>query len=316
MRHEFGTRELSDLCVRHSLRGRLDFDVGMAKKTSLKVGGAARGSFTPLNCPDLSDFLSASEQFNLPLMFVGLGSNLLVRDEGLSGITVFTHKALSELELQLDGQDSVIYAEAGVAAPKLARFSALHHFEGAEFLAGIPGTVGGALAMNAGCYGSETWDHVLKVKTIDKFGNLKIREKSEFFISYREVTSKYDQSEFFVGGWFRFRRGSGDRSREKIKNLLARRVSEQPLDKPNCGSVFRNPPGYYAAQLIENCDLKGKTIGGAMISPKHANFIVNTGGASAREVELLIREVQSVVAERMGVDLHPEVKILGAKSSG
>jgi UDP-N-acetylmuramate dehydrogenase len=205
-----------------------------------------------------------------------------------------------------------IYADAGVASPKVARFAAAHHFVDAEFLAGIPGTVGGALAMNAGCYGGETWDIVHKVVSIDRSGSIHEREKRDYEIAYRHCRLRSDMEEWFVGAWFELKKGDGEASRARIKELLARRIASQPLQLPNAGSVFRNPPGDHAARLIESCGLKGLARGGARVSEKHANFIVNPdGAASAADIESLILQVKKIVRERTGVELVPEVRIVG-----
>jgi len=230
-----------------------------------------------------------------------------VRDGGYRGTVILMHSA--ELRPALLG-DGRVHAAAGVAAPKVARFAATHGLARAEFLAGIPGTVGGALAMNAGCYGAETWDVVDAVETIDRSGSVHLRAKSEFEIGYRHCAGPKD--EWFVGAFFRLPSGDGEDSRRRIKELLAKRIASQPLSLPNAGSVFRNPPGDHAARLIESCGLKGLARGGARVSEKHANFIVNPkGGASAADIEGLILQVRKTVQERTGVELIPEVRIVG-----
>jgi UDP-N-acetylmuramate dehydrogenase len=243
-----------------------------------------------------------------PLLFIGLGSNLLVRDGGFRGTVIALHAA----KLHPEMRDGVVYAEAGVAAPKVARFAATQQLAGAEFLAGIPGTVGGALAMNAGCDGGETWEIVEKVTTIDRLGNVLTREKSEFEIGYRHCESRTGKEEWFVAAQFRLQKGDGEASRARIKEFLSKRIATQPLQLPNAGSVFRNPPGDHAARLIESCGLKGLQRGGARVSEKHANFIVNPhGAASAADIEFLIREVQRQVLAMKGITLIPEVRIVG-----
>ena len=197
-----------------------------------------------------------------------------------------------------------------MAAPKVARFAALHQLAGAEFLAGIPGTVGGALAMNAGCYGGETWDVIEKVLTIDRSGAVHERKKSEFEIGYRHC--HFPQEEWFVAAFFKLPSGDGEASRARIKEFLGKRIATQPLSLPNAGSVFRNPPGDHAARLIEACGLKGLARGGARVSEKHANFIVNPkGAASAADIEWLIQEVKKIVFEKTKIELIPEVRIVG-----
>jgi len=283
----------------------------MWRHTSWRAGGPAEHTFRPVDLDDLALFL-AQAPAREPVWFAGLGSNLLVRDGGVRGTVVFTHGALDTIAVT---DDALVYAEAGVASPKVSRFAATHAFEGAEFLAGIPGTVGGALAMNAGCYGAETWDRVEKVLTIDRQGVTRVRMPSDYVIGYRHCelapAAAGASAEWFVGAWFRFPAGDGDASRGRIREFLARRIATQPLGQPNAGSVFRNPPGDHAARLIQGCGLKGHCVGGAMVSPKHANFIVNTGGATAADIENLIVEVRATVERECGVLLDVEVRIVG-----
>jgi UDP-N-acetylmuramate dehydrogenase len=290
-------------------RGELRLNESMARHVSWRAGGAVERAYFPAGLDDLRSFLR-SLPADEPVCFVGLGSNLLVRDGGLRGTVIFTHWALRELRLD----DGAIYAECGVASPKVARFAALHDFVGAEFLAGIPGTVGGALAMNAGCYGGETWNHVLRVLTMDRFGTVRERTTDHYRIGYRSVQPVVGDDasgEWFVAGRFQFETGNGAQSRVRIRELLSRRIATQPLSQPNAGSVFRNPAGDHAARLIEACGLKGAVRGGAMISPKHSNFIVNAGGATAADIEALVLLAQQAVREQFGVELEREVRIVG-----
>ena len=285
--------------------------VAMKRQTAWRAGGEVRYGYAPSSEKDLSAFLKSSSRPDLPLLFVGLGSNLLIRDGGLEALVIFTHRGLSDIDVTVQHNGTFFYASAGVSLPKLARFSANMGFEGAEFMAGIPGSVGGGLAMNAGCYGSEVWDYVERVRTITQDGEIKERYPSEYSVEYRRVSQKSEQREFFIGGWFRFNAGEKQKSRNRIKELLKQRVQEQPLGKPNSGSVFRNPDGEFAARLIENNGLKGLRRGAAIVSDKHANFIINTGGATAKNIEDLILEIQSTVELKSGVKLKREVHILG-----
>lgn len=290
------------------MQGRLLYGESMAKHVSWRAGGAVDRAYIPASLDDLCNFLRtvpASE----PVHMAGLGSNLLVRDGGLRGVMVLMHAALKRLEIDADG---LIQAEAGVASPKVARFAANHGRVGAEFLAGIPGTVGGALAMNAGCYGSETWNHVVRVQTVDRKGELHTRTPQDYELAYRHVALRMTYAEeWFVSGSFRFEAGDGEASRARIKALLEKRIATQPLSQPNAGSVFRNPPGDFAARLIQSCGLKGLRIGNAQVSEKHANFIVNLGGATAADIEALIDRVEEIVVEKTGVSLVREVRIIG-----
>jgi UDP-N-acetylmuramate dehydrogenase len=314
------------------LRGELRTREPMARHVSWRAGGAVDRAYFPADLDDLSAFLRALAPAE-PVYFVGLGSNLLVRDGGLRGTVIFTHAALREIALGgSSSRDARVEVQAGVAAPKVARYAALHDLVGAEFLAGIPGTVGGALAMNAGCYGAEVWDIVERVMTIDRAGTLHERTPAHYRIAYRSVVRRCREigdeaspgavprragtDEWFVHASFRLPRGDGAASRRRVKELLSRRIASQPLGEPNAGSVFRNPPGDFAARLIEACGLKGASVGGAVVSPKHANFIVNRGGASAADIEALIELARRSVKERFGVELETEVRIIGEAHSG
>ena len=305
-----------------NFRGELRLNEPMAKHVSWRAGGAAARTYAPVDLDDLSAFLR-TVPLTEGLYFVGLGSNLLVRDGGLKATVVFTHWALRQITLLNTGErDIEFHAGAGIASPKAARFAALHGAQGAEFLAGIPGTLGGALAMNAGCYGGETWELVSSVTTIDRAGQLHQRGRDEYQIAYRSVKSICGPAdEWFVSAILRVPLGNGEnaseKSRNKIKALLSKRIASQPLQQPNAGSVFRNPVGDYAARLIEACELKGTRIGGAEISVKHANFIVNVGGAGvtkAADIEALIELAQKTVREKFGVELEREVRIVGERA--
>lgn len=296
-----------------ALRGQWAEHVAMAKHVSWRAGGVARCTYTPADLDDLAAML-AQLPADEPVLFAGLGSNLLVRDGGFKGTVVFLHAALNTLRIEtLPDVGDVIYAEAGVASPKVARFAANLGCD-AAFMAGIPGTVGGALAMNAGCYGAETWPFVVQVCTIDRQGRRHIRKVSDFDIAYRHVAAREAsaQGEVFAAGWFRFPLQARAEARDTIRALLEKRVASQPLRWPNAGSVFRNPPGDFAARLIESTGLKGLRIGGAEVSTQHANFIINhDGSATACDIETLIATVQERVAAATGIQLIREVRIVG-----
>lgn len=293
------------------LRGILRLNEPMAEHVSWRTGGMAERAYIPADLADLAVFLktcSGEEAIHM----VGLGSNLLVRGGGVRGTVILLHGALQQLRLEPGAQGhGMIYAEAGVASPKVARFTAVQGFQGAEFLAGIPGTVGGALAMNAGCYGSEIWEIVVQVLSISRDGTLNLRRPADYAIGYRSVVLRSKAEEWFAAVWLKLPRGNSIAAQEKVRDLLKRRIMSQPLNKPNAGSVFRNPPGVFAAQLIEQCGLKGMRIGGAMVSTKHANFIVNTGAATAADIEALIEKVRLMVRQECGIDLETEVRIIG-----
>lgn len=314
---------------KQGLRGELRREDSMARHVSWRAGGGARRTYAPADLEDMALFLRGLPDGE-PVCMVGLGSNLLVRDGGFNGTVIFTHWALRGIKVSATAEaGGEIRVQAGVASPKVARIAALSNLAGAEFLAGIPGTVGGALAMNAGCYGGETWDIVTQVETIDRAGQVRLRTPGHYTVGYRSVERRCrqlsnipgsssrkhgDAEEWFVSATFSLLRGDGLESRQKIKNLLSQRIASQPLGLPNAGSVFRNPPGDHAARLIEACGLKGRAIGGAAISAKHANFIVNPGGASAADIEALIELAQQTVLQRFGVALECEVRVIGERA--
>lgn len=288
-----------------SPRGELRFDEPMSRHTSWRVGGPADQFFMPADKQDLMDFLDHLEP-DTPLTWVGLGSNLLVRDGGIRGVVVATHKCFKHIEAVAPNR---IYIESGVPGARIARYSVRRDLSGAEFFAGIPGTFGGALAMNAGAFGSETWDVVCKVETIDASGRTRKRSPMEFAIGYRSVS--LPRGEWFLSGEIILKPGDGEQGRRKIKQLLSQRSSTQPIQIPNAGSVFRNPPGDHAARLIESAGLKGLGQGGAAVSEVHANFIVNHGNATAADIEALIRHVQQSVSSVHQVELEREVRFIG-----
>lgn len=291
--------------VMHPFAGKLLLNEPLARYTSWRVGGAADQLYIPASLDDLCLFLQSLEQAQ-PIYFLGLGSNLLIRDGGVRGTVILMHNVLNELKMDGD----LVYVEAGVTCGKLAKFTAKEAKQGGEFFAGIPGTLGGALAMNAGCYGAETWNVVRRVTTINRRGELHTRDASEFIASYRHVDMPV-ADEWFVGAWLALKVGDAHESAQKIKDLLAQRLASQPLNLPSAGSTFRNPAGDYAARLLEASGLKGYIIGGAQVSEKHANFIVNVGGANALDIELLIKHMRETVLNQHGVALQQEVKVIG-----
>jgi len=294
---------------RQGLRGELRLDEPLARHTSWRVGGPARRFYRPADAADLASFLCGLSQYE-PLLWLGLGSNLLVSDEGFAGTVVQTQGCLTAIE-PIGGYG--VRIESGVSCAKAARFAAKLGLTGTEFLAGIPGTIGGALAMNAGAYGGETWGRVKEVRTIDRHGRIRKRPPADFRIGYRQVQGP--PGEWFLEAELELEPGDAAASLERIRELLERRGRTQPIGLPTCGSVFRNPPGDHAARLIEAAGLKGLCEGGAQISEKHANFIVNRGTASARDIARLIARVQSEVERTSGVHLVPEVHRIGGQGS-
>ncbi len=277
----------------------------MSRHTSWHVGGPADIYFTPDDRADLAAFLR-SVSADVPICWVGLGSNLLVRDGGIEGVVISMHGTFDRLERVAP---DMVYGEAGVACARIARQCIKWGLGPAEFFAGIPGTLGGALAMNAGAFGGETWRHVVEVETIDRRGREHRRPASEYRVSYRHVEPPVAE-EWFLAAKLRFEARPAEH-RSEVDLLLERRKATQPIGEWSCGSVFTNPPGDHAARLIEAAGLKGLRIGGASVSLKHANFIINHGEATAADVESLIARVQDEVQRVHGVHLHPEVRMVG-----
>ena len=281
----------------------------MSRHTSWRVGGPAEAYVRPRTRDELLQFLAGLDP-QVPILWVGLGSNLLVRDGGVRGVVIATAKALGESR-QLD--DGVVEAGAGVPCTALARRCARWGLGPAEFLAGIPGTVGGALTMNAGAFGGETWDRVASVETVDRRGVVRQRSPDDYDVGYRHVRGPTD--EWFLSARFAFE-AADPGALERLKEMLRQREASQPLGEPSCGSVFRNPPGDHAARLIDTAGLKGYAVGDAVVSTKHANFILNAGSATAADVEQLINHVRDTVAAVHGIELIPEVHIVGTPAQG
>jgi UDP-N-acetylmuramate dehydrogenase (EC 1.1.1.158) len=291
------------------LRGQWQFDEPLSRHTSWRVGGPARRLYRPADLEDLVEFMRQIDP-DEPLLWIGLGSNLLIDDAGFPGTVVLIKGTLERLERR--GPDR-LYAQAGVTGAKLARFAARQDLTGIEFLAGIPGTLGGALAMNAGAWGGETWSFVRRVWTLDRQGRIHQREASEYEPSYREVRGPV--GEWFLAAELELTPGDGAVSLARIRELLERRAATQPVGQPSCGSVFRNPPGDHAARLIDSLGLKGLRIGGAEVSSIHANFIINRGGATATDIARLIEQIQHTVERHTGIRLIPEVRRIAGEQT-
>lgn len=286
------------------LRGVLRLNESLRRYNTWRVGGTARQMYLPADVADLSVFLAQLPE-DEPLLWLGLGSNLLVRDGGFAGTVIMMVGCMNEV--RVEGQIAI--AQAGASCAKVARECARAGLTGAAFLAGIPGSMGGALAMNAGAFGGETWAIVADATTIDRQGLVRERTPAAFQVAYREVRRPAD--EWFIACRLALEPGDVSSEQAAIRALLDRRAATQPIGQPSCGSTFRNPEGDFAARLIEAAGLKGYRIGGAEVSTKHANFIVNTGTATAADIEALIEHVADVVQRRQGVRLRPEVHRVG-----
>lgn len=287
------------------MRGQLLKNAPLSEYTSWRVGGVADILYIPADVEDLAFFLKELPQ-ETPLLWLGLGSNVLIRDGGIEGAVIITQGALTSISPL---SENCVRAEAGVACAQIARYTARLSLTGLEFMAGIPGTVGGALAMNAGCWGGETWQKIFQVETIDRLGEVKVRPAADYQATYRHVSGPLN--EWFIAGHFQLEAGDKARSLAEIHDLLEKRNLSQPTGLPNCGSVFRNPKPEFAARLIEQAGLKGMRVGDAVVSEKHANFIINNGSATAADIEELIAKIKDIIFNQYGVRLVPEVCIIG-----
>ena len=279
--------------------------VSMAEHTTWRCGGAADRVFAPGSLDDLSAYLAGLSE-DVPLTWLGRGSNVLVRDGGMRGVVIQLCEPLSEIVLE----PPKVRAQGGALCARVATITAGAGFGGLEFLAGIPGTIGGALAMNAGAAGSELWDFVESIETVDRQGGRHEFAAGQIKAGYRfaEIPAGHG----VVAGTFRLEAAEDPAQPERrLRELMDRRRTTQPVSQPSGGSVFRNPPGNHAARLIEEAGLKGCRIGGAEVSRTHANFIVHEGAASAADIERLIEHVQNAVERHSGVRLELEVRILG-----
>ena len=269
------------------------------------MGGRAERLYKPADLSDTIAFVQSLAP-DEPITWLGLGSNVLIRDNGIPGTVIITQNRLNGME-QIN--DTELRVEAGVACAKIAKLAIKLGLQGAEFFAGIPGTMGGALAMNAGAFGGETWENVIEVEVLTRDGIVITRTPTEYEISYRTVVGP--QNEAFLAARLRFKKGDGAKAAEGVKALLQKRSETQPIGVPSGGSVFRNPPGDHAGRLVEATGLKGFKIGGAQVSEKHANFIIQQGKATAADIENLIKHVAEAVKATHNVTLETEVRILG-----
>jgi len=301
--------------IERAFQAHVRYDEPMSAHTSWRAGGRAQVYFSPADVDELAAFLRALPA-SVPVYWVGLGTNLLVREGGIRGVVIATPGAFTRIERRSQQR---VHCEASVPCARIARCCVNWELAAGEFFSGIPGTLGGALAMNAGAFGDETWRHVIAVETIARNGRRRTRPASEYHVGYRSVArvsadaglaANDAEPEWFLAAELQFDAGAAGST--ALRALMQRRRDTQPLGAWSCGSVFKNPPGDHAARLIEAAGLKGHRIGDAVVSEKHANFIINQGHASAAELEQLIRHVQASVQRAHGVLLEPEVRIIGA----
>lgn len=315
---------LSDAGNNGRISGKLEYDVSLSGYTTWRIGGNAECLYQPESIEDLQNLFKLLSKETV-VNWLGLGSNVLIRDGGLKGVVICTNGVLNNFSMQCDEHsgECLISAQVGLASALFSRKAANESIHGAEFLSGIPGTIGGALAMNAGAFGSETWSYVNNVIMLNRSGEKLIRTADDFDIGYRKVELKEKtmsslrpgqlQQEWFIQAEFLFHKDEDGlkQSKQEIKQLLAKRAATQPTGQANAGSIFKNPKNDFAARLIESCGLKGLSINDAQVSEKHANFIINKDKARASDVEALIKKIQQSVYTQYQVKLETEVCIMG-----
>jgi UDP-N-acetylmuramate dehydrogenase len=286
----------------------IGFNYPMDRYTTFRVGGKAEAVCFPSELTLLRQTVSYLHDEGIPCLIVGKGSNLLVRDSGIKGVVIMLKGSLAAVE-RCDIGDNILLAGGGLAIAEMLSYCAIEGLAGLEFLAGIPGSAGGAVFMNAGAFGKEIGGIVQEIQLVTVTGDMEKMAGSQLRFSYRSASIP----EGSVIHWIKFNlsRDNRDKVSGRIGEYLKERGQRQPLDMPSAGSVFRNPPGDYAGRLIEKAGLKGKRIGGAMISKKHANFIVNTGNAKAKDVIALIDLARDKVKGEMGIMLETEIRIVG-----
>ncbi len=278
----------------------------MSNHTTFKIGGSADLFLMPQNEEQLIETIKAVKENNLPCFVLGNGSNLLVGDKGIRGVVVCLCKKMDRILVSGDE----IYAEAGAILSRVSNAALAAGLEGTEFSSGIPGSVGGAVFMNAGAYEHEMKEIIKSVRFMDMSGNVYEKTCEECEFGYR--TSMFSKGKYIIlGCTLKLKKGNADEIKARIADYTQRRVSKQPLEKPSAGSTFKRPEGHFAGGLIEKAGLKGFSVGGAQVSEKHAGFVINKGGASAKDVLNLIEYIQKDVFEKSGVMLEPEVKMVG-----
>lgn len=278
----------------------------MSKHTSFKIGGPADFFVQPATVDELWQVLKTARDEQVPFFVMGNGSNLLVSDEGFRGMILHTGGNLKDISVEGD----VIYAQAGALLSNVAKTAWEHGLTGMEFAAGIPGSLGGAVCMNAGAYGGEMKDILLDAEVLTRDGELRVLSVEELKLSYRHSVI-FEEDYVVLAAHIRLTRGDQTEIKGKMNELARARKEKQPLEYPSAGSTFKRPEGYFAGKLIQDAGLKGYTVGGAQVSEKHSGFVINRGGATAEEVRFLIKQVQKKVFEQFGVKLEPEVRMLG-----
>jgi len=288
--------------------GQILINEPMKNHTSFKIGGPADFLVLPQRTEEIQKIIEVSKKEEIPTFIIGNGTDLLVRDKGLRGIVVKIAKNFNNIKI-LESENKAI-AQSGISLSALAKLLLRNELTGFEFASGIPGTLGGAVTMNAGAYGGEMKDILEKIEVMDRQGNIFTLQGEEMQLGYRK-SAVQDQDLIVLTVTMQFQKGSYDEIKEKMRDLDHRRRTKQPLEWPSAGSTFRRPEGYYAGKLIQDAGLKGFSMGRAQVSDLHSGFVINKGGATAEEVIALIRHIQDTVKKKFGVDLQTEVKIIG-----
>lgn len=315
MKEEFNLNEDFYQKLKELLReNQIMIEEPLAKHTTFQIGGPADYLVLPDSIPQVSSLVKLCNKENMPFYILGKGSNLLVSDNGYRGLIIkigqeFSQITVEESDTTIAGK-YLVKAQAGIMLSKMANEIAEHSLEGFEFASGIPGTLGGAVTMNAGAYGGEMKDSIVGVVVADSSGNVLELNKEELKLGYRRSIIQ-DNHYIVLEAAFAFSKGEKEEIRNKMNDLNARRKEKQPLEFPSAGSTFKRPEGYFAGKLIMDAGLSGFKVGNAQVSEKHCGFVINIGGASASEVRALINEVITIVDHKFGVMLEPEVKLLG-----
>lgn len=291
-----------------AIAGDIAFDEPMSRHITFRVGGNADAFVNASGAEEIAAVRSYCNENGIPFLCIGNGSNLLVRDEGIEGVVLCIGSNMAEVRVE----GETIYAGAGALMSKVAAAAQKAELTGFEALAGIPGSIGGAVFMNAGAYGSEMKDVLVSAEYIDKEGRLCTAAASELDLSYRHSIFA-ENGGIVVSARFALKKGKADEIAAAMKDYMTRRRDKQPLEYPSAGSTFKRPPGHFAGALIEQCNLKGYTVGGAQVSEKHAGFVINKGGATADDILTLMEDVRRIVKEKTGVTLEAEVRICNSR---
>lgn len=284
----------------------------LSAHTTFRIGGPARYYLVPETADEIREGMAFAKEKNLPYLVIGRGSNLLFPDEGYAGVIIEVGKGMEQIELEVGTESGTIRAQAGVSLGALAAAAARESLSGLEFASGIPGTLGGAVTMNAGAYGGEIKDCIVSATVLDEQGKECVLNREQLQLGYR--TSVIQKKEYIVlSAVFELQKGDREAIQEHMRELNAKRRDKQPLEYASAGSTFKRPEGYFAGKLIQDAGLRGYRVGDAEVSEKHCGFVINRGNATASEVRRLISEVQKKVYERFGVSLEPEVKIIQAE---